>query len=112
MWQLAARATIWRYRVFSPRLDLSGWQVQGTQSGQASITFSAESLGGSPPCWLFTSAVPITLQQRPGAWSFTLLKAGARVQGGIRLPYARGDTLVLPGDSTADPGFSDIYVYL
>jgi hypothetical protein len=108
---LAARATLWRYRVFSGTLDLSGWTVQGSGAQSAPIAFTAEQVPGQQPCWMFVAQQAVALAQRPGGWTFTLGKPGAagargRVQSAIRLPYARGDSLVLPG------GFSDVYVYL
>ncbi|MCG2584150.1 hypothetical protein [Massilia sp. TS11] len=111
-WQLQARPTIWRYTISCTRLDLDGWQVQGqataTSDPPPPIVFQAASLGGQPPCWQFTSAIPIELAERPLDWQFTLSKPGARAGGAIRLPFARGDSPV----AGAAPGISEIFVFL
>lgn len=106
---IGARATLWRYFVSSPAQDLDGWSVQGTCTGQPTLSFTGSQVPGQTALWQYVAQAPLALALRPAAWSIVLARQSGR--GGYRLPYARGDALVLPGAEGAAP-FSDIYVYL
>jgi hypothetical protein len=117
---LSPRQTVWRYHIYST-IDLRTWHVQAAPARGASVTSSVPTFicsnpdGPSP--WVYESRQAIALEQAPATWNFALtrfLNSERAVRGGskIKLPYARGATLVAAQAGVPLGGYSDIFVYL
>ncbi|MDE2427652.1 MAG: hypothetical protein KGM99_02935 [Burkholderiales bacterium] len=113
---LQARTCFWRYRIFSQSQDThhyDDYQVTGKQkNGSGQIAFSMTKPDGDGAPWIFESALPIAMAQRPGDWEFFLSRKHASSRHKIRLPYAQGKLLILPDASVPARKYADIYVYL